>query len=456
MNQQIVPRLPYLLVSGVFLYLINVVPELRSLSVINLSSLIIFEYILYKIQGKFLTPYNLFMAVLYLFHSGQLWVALYKPDVSTFITSMEYTGSVENSLMVYKLITKILIIFMSVGVLTIKKVIVDFNKKSDTNYKVDDSVHYLVLVAYAVSMYYEFLRAQNVSALGYGAGYHYTNTTALILSDFVNVLLYLMLYLCKDDQKLFKRYLILLFIRALFVMIFVGNRGDSVINILIAVFLLINYSYLSVYKKKIRNYVVISGLFLLFILPIISMARSGDSFNLAEINPVESFLMEFGDTAGNVFYSVDFVNQYSHFYGMQMLMTSLTIVPFSTVFFGDVIASYGNIGMILNEYRGYGGLGGSLISQLYMNFGDTFYLLLVSALFSLLVSWISNSLMTKKLSFYKMLIFLSLFAGVLTNVRSEWITTMSFLKIALYVILMIYIFNSLGINIINRKTWNNI
>lgn len=441
MNQHTITRLPYLIISGVFLYLVNMAPEIRSLSLINLSSLILFEFILYKIQGKFFTPYNVFMAIMYLFHSGQLWVALYKPDPSAFLTSMEYSGGVGDSLMVYKLITGVLIVFMAVGVLAIKKVNKENNRDRYVSYRIDGTVHFLVLIAYTVAMYYELIRARNVSALGYGAGYHYTNSVALILADFVNILLYLMLYLCKDNKKFFKRYLALLLVRALFVMIFVGNRGDSVVNIIIAVFILVNYSYLSQNKKEIRKYVLIAGLMLLLLLPMISMVRSGDALNLASLNPIESILIEFGDTAGNVFYSVGFVNQYSHFYGMQMLVTSLTIIPFSTALFGGLIASYGNIGMILNDYRGYGGLGGSLISQLYMNFGDTFYLYLVAALFSLLVVWISNSLMTKKLSFYKMLIFISLFAGVLTTVRSEWITTMSFLKIALYVIILIYILN---------------
>lgn len=77
-----------------------------------------------------------------------------------------------------------------------------------------------------------------------------------------------------------------------------------------------------------------------------------------------------------------------------------------------------------------------------MNFGDTVFLYISSGLFSFLVVWISNVLMTKRLSMFKIIIFLSLFAGLLTTVRFEWISTMSFLKIASYLVVFLYFFGA--------------
>lgn len=421
------------------------IPNLRCVSICNISSFILLGFFIYKIQGKLLSPFILLMLCLYLFHSGHLWLSIFYSDLDNFVYELKYPGDMGNAVTVYRDITTLLIIFMSVGILTLKKCTV--LKLRD--YKISVNIHNFVLLLFILAMCTEIVRAATVSVKGYAAGFRYTSSFALVLADFVNILLYMMLYLCRNNKRLFKRYLFMLVFRALFIMVFVGNRGASVVNILVALYILVNYSYLSYNKSFIKKALVYSVVAMLLILPLISITRAGDSgTGFQGNNPFEYFFMEFGETAWNVFLAKDYIDAFYPLYGMQIAVSTLTIIPMSTSLFGDLFLTYSNIGQMLNEYLGgFTNLGGSMLSQLYMNFGGSNYIYISSIGMALIFSWVSNTLMTKELSIYKMIIFLSLFAGLMMNIRDEWYSTMSYLKIGIYVAALIFFLNKVGLKI---------
>ena len=98
-------------------------PSVYLVGFCNLASLIILGNGIRKIQGKFLSPFLLVGACLYLFHSGHLWLALLDISPKDVLTSFEYDYRTTNYpyiLNVYRQITIMLVIYMSVGVLVIK------------------------------------------------------------------------------------------------------------------------------------------------------------------------------------------------------------------------------------------------------------------------------------------------------------------------------------------------
>ena len=428
------------ILSIAFVISMFVMPNIRTIAIVNLISMLFLNYIIYKKQGTLFTPLLLILASLYVFHAGHLWVALFKGNAETFLLNLGYAGSSLDLITLFRKLTILLILFGCTGACFVKRSI---NIKDRAFFIPGTWFRSFVVILYIIMMFFEISRAGNVSAKGYGEGYQYSNTFALMLSDWINILLITMMYAYKDNPKLFWRYTGMLMFRALFIMFFVGNRGSSVIQIITAVFIISRFSYLSNNKAKLKGLIGSIGAFLLVALPLISIMRqgvaSGEAFS--DQGPIESFLMEFGDTARNTFLVDGFIRQMGDMKGLQILATSLTIVPMSTIFFGDLITHYGMVGLFLNEFFNIRGLGGSMFGQLYFNFGDSAFLYLSTVAIALFSTWISNNLMTKDNSIYKTLIFVGLFVGLMTNVRGEWYSTMSSLKISLYLCLYLYFFN---------------
>ncbi|WP_446785266.1 O-antigen polysaccharide polymerase Wzy [Macellibacteroides fermentans] len=435
----------------IMLFLLFYVHDIRLIALINILSLAFGCYSIIKIQQSVISPFLIILVSMYIFHSGHLWVSLFKEDAEQFLLTCGYATGLQILLELYTQITSLLIVFTIIGICFIKG-----NKKSlDLSIvTVSPLFRSIVIILYFILMYYEILRSNNVAKLGYGVGYHYENDFALMLSDWVNILLIVVIFSYKDNPRMFWRYASLMIFRALYIMFMVGNRGESVINILILVFIITKYSYLSHNSKKLRSYILSIFCFLLFALPLVSLIRSGETIGTAfnNIGPIESFLMEFGDTARNYFMTNDYVSKMGPCYGMQMFSTSLTIFPGSTFLFGDVISRYGFVGAILNEYNNIKGLGGSNLSQLYFNFGNGYLLYVSTIILSFLTTWISNKLMTENNNIYKTIILLTVFIGLITNVRAEWYSVMSQLKIGLYLCFMLFVSNKSKLHFINSKS----
>lgn len=416
-----------------------IMPNIRSVALVNLVSLLLLTYKICRKQRRVFSPLLLILLSLYIFHSGHLWLSLFKANPLIYLMDFGYSSSEQELVFIYRLLTNMLILFGCVGLYFVKET---FALRDNNYISLPSGINILVILLYLIMMYYEVQRAGNVSAQGYGGGYHYSNAFALMLADWINILLVMMMYVYRNDSNRFWRYTCMLLFRALFIMFFVGNRGSSVIQIITAVFIISRYSYISEDKVKLRRIIWGMGFFLLIALPLVSMLRSGVSSGdvFSNQGPIESFFIEFGDTARNMFLVDGYVSTFGPVNGLQMLSTSLTIFPMSTLFFGNLINKYGIVAAFLNDYYNMRGLGGSMFAQLYFNFGSSGWLFVSIAIMALFTTWVSNSLMTKNNSIYRTIIFLGLFVGLITNVRGEWYSTMSSLKISLYLCVILLLF----------------
>ena len=445
-------RLTKLSASVVTAFIIATLLYIKSPSVYwvgfcNLFSLLFLGNAVRIIQGKWLTPFLLISVCLYVFHSGHLWLALLHDNPNDFLVSFGLEYQTVNSIYIlrtYSEITVLLTIFMETGVLFLKGCGNRSLINSGDQICATKVFKEIFILLYAVAMFFELKRAVSVAATSYGEGYHYGGAGEMLIANMVDALLLFFLFINRARKKEFKFYLMLQLFRTLFIMFFVGNRGASVIYLLVTLFVVSNYSYLSLDKKRMRNIIICLLAFLLVALPFISATRGGTREKIAvsefvnDNNPLESFLQEFGGTAGNVFLTKDFVNAIGPSYGVQIIGTSLTIVPASTYIFGDIITQNVSIANMLNKYSNQQGLGGSLLSQMYFNFYGTIFLYISIILISLLCVWCSNSLMLGCNSIYSTFIFLCLFSGLMTFVRGEWYDVVSQIKISIYISALIY------------------
>jgi hypothetical protein len=81
-----------------------------------------------------------------------------------------------------------------------------------------------------------------------------------------------------------------------------------------------------------------------------------------------------------------------------------------------------------------------MLAQLILNFGYSPFLYISLIAMALLSVWLSNRLMSENnISIYRFILLISLFLGLLINVRGEWYETVSQIKVALYIMLALYL-----------------
>lgn len=441
-------RIRYFLFALICIATLHFNLPVRVIGIINMMSLIVLGNAIKNKQGKLLSPFLLIAICLYVFNCGHLWLSVFSLSPSRLLMDFgKYykTFDINIIIEVYKEITYLLIVFMLTGLVAVKPISMFSNKHFDISIEMSQAFRFVFLILYAISMYLEFKRSSSVAALSYAEGYHYSTVTAIYLVSLVNILLFFFLFLYQDNPKKFKFYLLLQIIRSLFIIMFVGNRGTSVINLLLTFFILATYSYLSYDSKKIRNILVALLVFFVIAMPFVSSTRgTSDAVGMQEFlnnnNPIENFLEEFGGTVQNVFLAKEYCSGHMPSYGFQIFATTLSIFPGSTILFGDIITSQVSIGSLFNELYNIQGLGGSMLAQLYFNFDYSVWLFISVILSALLISWVSNKLMNEKLGLYSSLVFLCLFSGLLTWVRGEWYEVIGDLKMGLYVMFVIYLF----------------
>lgn len=449
-------RLFVILISVVFFY---IVPRINSIVILSLANMAIMSFLCFsviKIQRKVFSPFLLMAVSLCVFHCGCLWVSPFESSPMNYLLGEHRIANEIEVINAYKIITNLLIVFWCVGVTKIDSI----GYKSDlTHISVNGVFRFFVFILYIFSFYFEFQRAASVSALGYGDGYRYGSSFGQLLCNGVNMLLLTILYASHQNYKLMLRYVFLIVIRNLFIIVFVGNRGLATINILIALFVISRYSYLSLDSQKLKRLYWVVGLVMVLILPLISLTRGGNitvQNAVSNLNPIESFLTEFGGTAGNVMMAIQFVDAKTPFLGLQILATALVIVPFSTTLFGELIIKYVSVASMFNDFYNRSGLGGSLLSQLIVNFGDTIVLYFAIGLISWIVSCISNSLMKKQNSIYITILLINLFVGLMLTVRGELYDTFAYLKVSIYLVAFIYIMNQTSFPLFRVYTNENI
>lgn len=414
------------------------------IGLVNILSLLVLGLGIAKITGRLFSPFLIIASCLYLFHSGNLWLSLFYFPPSSILTSFVdryQTSDYLYILRVYNEISILLILFMVSGVLFSKSTCPCLNSIS-ISYRPTQSFRFIFGILYVIGIFIEIKRAIAVHTFSYAEGFLYRSAIESHIATVVSVLLLLFLFIYKRDKKQFRFYIFLQLFRIFFIMIFVGNRGMSVIYLLITLFIVVTYSYLSSDNTVIKRLVLITIAGMFIFLPLIGAIRGSSEEvaldSLRETGYLVKFFSEFGGSVENVFLSKDFTESVGATFGFQLLCNTLSFIPGSTAIFGNIITNNTSIGAILNDFYGREALGGSLLGQLYFNFNNTFLLYISIVFVGALVAFCSNKLLEKRDSIYYYVFFLCLFSGLMTWVRGEWYDVVIQVKMCCYILILIF------------------
>lgn len=436
-------------VLGVFLILFVDLP-LAIIAIINVALLVYCFSTITKIQQGTFTPFNIILACLFLFHCGHLWLTFIDSDVQKWDFLFDYYASEFEQVRVYSYVTQMLIVFYIVGVFSLNKQqektddILPFEKTSSI-------FNVFFFLSFFICLYYDIQRAIRVSLVGYGSGFTYESGFAYTLSTFLNGLFILMFLINRRNKKMLIILVSLVLLRSYIVMFLVGNRGASVVFLILVIFLLSKYS---MYKDCFSNKSVIASMSiaLTIVLPLISLTRNDyvqvDSISafVVKYNPFSYFLAEFGGTIKTVILAFQHsVPKFEN--GAQFFYSSLALFPGSDAMFGSTYRQYVSIARELNHLEGIGGLGGSLIANVYLNFKTSILAFVTMGLLSKLTCYFCNKLNQTNLTLYHYILFFGMFAGMLTAVRGEWYDFITQLKTSIYLIALLWAASKLGVKL---------
>lgn len=364
--------------SGVFsaliilfcVFYLNSSLELRALTIISCSIVGIMGVMLYKcvkLSGGFI--YYVCVVVM---HVGQILMVALKCKFPLILKSSIAIGE-------EYLYSKEAIIYTTWACLIIAIVSILLEKNKEVYEDIETFEGYigisklgwiLVIAIILLSSISDIVKAAQVKAVGYALGYH-QNITLLYYAD---LLFPLFIFCIIATYRNNERYMHFVFwgiiIKSAFSAVFIGSRGDAVLNIVMSVYAIHKLSSNSNVKKYIIKYfmfIVFAGL---VVLPFTGLLRGNSSITLSEFfneyNSITYSLTEFGGTIVNVRLAAANVQALP---SRHFLYSLLSILPLSTVFFPTLTSSYGgNYAAYLNT-RGGIGLGGSVIGEGLFWFG---------------------------------------------------------------------------------------
>lgn len=424
--------------------------SLHVLAVLNILFFIFSFVSLARVQNNSFTPFSIILVSLFLFHCGHLWLNLLDTDVEKWEFLFDYSASLALQKKVYSYVTQLLICFYLVGLIKLRPVL-DLQKDYFIFTSTSKFFNFIFFLAYFVSLYFDIMRAIKVAAVGYGLGYTYEFGFAFTLSAFLNGLFIFMFLVNRNNKKFLYLLISLVLLRIFIVMFLVGNRGGSIVFAILIVYILSKFTILKNFfsNKSVIFLMVIS---MTIFLPLISLTRTDtihvDSISdfIFKYNPISYFFAEFGSTIKTVILAFQYdIPKFGN--GTQFFYSTLPIVPGSDALFGSVYREYVSIGGELNKLASIQGLGGSLLANVYVNFGNAILGFIAICFFARLTCLFSNRLNNTNQSIYKLLLYSSMFAGMLTAVRGEWYDFVTQVKTMLYLILILWMFSKFGVKL---------
>jgi oligosaccharide repeat unit polymerase len=435
--------------------------QLKALSFYSLFSTIAIMLFLIYIVKKTFTITTMFMLFLALFHFGQAWLYAFGGKVDTNIAYDNfslYSQEEIHNILLFGLITYNLIAFFMICYLRKNSVLpTDDNKKSKFDYdrKIVFTFGILFLLVLIVPvMIYDYLLISISTAYGHFGLYEYSDQLsvwAAANSYFPFAILMVMLGSdpSKKNWKLIYYYAI---VRCILLMLLTGKRGSFVIPLILYIYC--KHNFIDKYK---RRHLVIgaAGLFLMLTLISFVAYGRGDYSNMnftdfiLEKNIIVQILSEFGSTFTTTILAYRYALSKGLLNGKSYLGALSVFLPFSDMLTPG-LKSYMSVSALLNPNSPSGGaLGGSLLGEMYINFG--YFALCLTPLIAWMVGIVEKTLQnSSKYSLFSICCSVYISYGFWIWVRGNLVDVVFITKRVLYVWILYCIY----ILIIKRKTVN--
>ena len=304
----------------------------------------------------------------------------------------------------------------------------------------------LFVILFLPVLIYDVQMITSASQVGYLA--KYTTDTGVFgdLEVYFSAAVLCMLVTAKHQNRPWKGIYYYALLRALVLMLLVGNRGNMLITAILYIYA--KHWFIKPYTRK--NWLSVGAICIgvEVLMPFIAFIRGKTSElgfweYLSTNNPVTQFLSEFGSTLVTPVLSFQYVDSFGFLGGKSFLGALAVLVPFSNALFGG-IKQYMSVIALLNPYApAVGALGGSIFAEFYINFG--WFSLFLTALFGLGIAKMSQLLEKGAEGGHplrsSMLLYISY--GVLLYVRADFLDVVLAGKRVLYLCILYYLFQSL-------------
>lgn len=406
-------------------------------------------------QRRIFTLYFCFMLFLVLFHFGQLILYVFDAQVDTSIAydllDLYSRYDLQQTLMFCLIAFNVM---NTCGMLLVprrrREPQPEKTPSLGQNEERGRRVYQFGLVLFCVLLIpvliYDVQMITSASQVGYLA--KYTTDTGIFgdLEAYLPAAVLCILVTAKGQNRPWKAVYYYALIRALALMLLVGNRGNMLITAILYIYA--KHWFIKPYTRK--NWLSVGAICIgvVVLMPFIAFIRGKASElgfweYLSTNNPVTQFLSEFGSTLVTPILSFQYVDSFGFLGGKSFLGALAVLVPFSSALFGG-IKQFMSVGVLLNPYApAVGALGGSVFAELYINFG--WASLVLAALFGLGVAKISQALENGARGDHPflsgMLLYLSY--GVLLYVRGDFLDIVQAGKRVLYLCVVFYLFKNL-------------
>lgn len=352
-------------------------------SFLQLLLTMILSILLYK---RLLSVFNIFVCLLYLFHFGQSLIRILYP-VDTLI-DRSVLSNVGTELTAKAEVLCIVCIFtITIGyvlfnntfhIANIQKNIIDIHQDMSVFKK---NILLLFTITLIPMLYIDIQKITALKVSSYDATYLvYQNGLSKyigLIGQFCKLLFPLMIYCYKDDIKKSTKVFVFSSLYLLIAMLS-GDRGSSVIYLITNVFVYFNF------VKKIKVKTAIFGIFIVyFILGLISALSIFRYADFTLKNLVESYqfrksygiiystLREFGGSLLTLTHAIKYIPSYSPWgMGLTYFLSIFFVSPYIPNFITNNFINFISYTHAFPTYAfEYASLGGSVIGELYYNFG---------------------------------------------------------------------------------------
>ncbi len=433
--------------------------SLRSYSVdelLILEYLSLFSLITFFITNPYrlLSPYTMIILLLYIYNCGQVWLLLFGlySLTSSFSIVNFTTSTLIESISYFLLLIHLTHLF---GCLFYKRQVSAVNDAEDedsVDYSIEklccNRVSWLIFLFCLVFMIPTDMKQIVIASVsGYTEAFTVGNDNSLIYLAW-NIYPFSVMGLLlteKSGRRRAIKYFVIA--RAIILMLLVGSRVHHMT--LLCVVLITEYLLSfnpQIKRRKMKRWVIVlSVVGCILLVPTVAYIRDGGVNVLSyfiKMNPIVLLLQEMGGSLINVLLCVDYCpNVISYGYGGTYLFGVVTFFPKLISFFPQLI-QYGAVGNILNPYFEKGaGLGGSLVGDLYFNFG--WYSLFLTPLLGGIIAKLSNSISKltseKNIRSLKATVYLFLFYIFAFYTRNAMATLVAQMRYLFYALILYFI-----------------
>lgn len=449
-------RNPFLIVTHLLISLVGLsyAFHCNDLKTICIITLLQFAYAIVIFTTLGVSPLNfgvVFIVCLMLFNYGQTW--LYAIDMKT--TDLKGYVNVfdtfSDEIIIIALRNALAAVCISllvfIALTSQKKAVADNQEKTPLKNHFPLSWggwNFIYIVYWCVVLFSNVMRAVSVFVLGYVEGFTFDNNFFYTVNLYIIPMVVVDMKYRKAKGRRYIGGLIPLLINEAIVILFVANRGASLIRLIVVAVYYFRQKDRAEIKKSTLIWVGAAALAISFLLPFISATRT-DLLQvnfwtfIAKNNPIVVFLSEFGGSLATSCYSVSAVKSGNGSNGMQMLFCILTILPGSGILFPNITTDL-QFAEKLNHLFKIRGLGGSLTGEFYYNFGY-FGLLMYGIVYTVFSKLTGKALKRDNGVYREILIYQAMF-GMITWVRGSLYDVVNSMKIAIYFCIILWVLSS--------------